>query len=180
MRNSKGFTLVELMVVVAIIGILTAVAIPYYNNYKRTACDQAALTDLYNVKAAVQKKLTDDLLSSTGVVATDDASVSKAVDAVLADTTGKYGFPGATAKCRVTLTNSNGVVTATAAGGTDQGIRGWTLNMAGGGEPAPVASGGSGKPIEPKPIEPKPPIAIEPPSVLRPQVTLPVEPAQPY
>jgi len=48
-RSKKGFTLIELMIVVAIIGVLAAVAIPAYSGYIK----RARMTELSNAMGAV-------------------------------------------------------------------------------------------------------------------------------
>jgi type IV pilus assembly protein PilE len=65
-QNKKGFTLVELMIVVAILGVLAAIAIPMYTNYITTAKWTEAKTNLMAIRLLEEQYYSDNGLYIVG------------------------------------------------------------------------------------------------------------------
>jgi type IV pilus assembly protein PilA len=79
MKNQKGFTLIELMIVVAIIAILAAIAIPQYNDY--TA--RAQMTEAYTLAAGLKTPIAE-------AFAQDNDAAKSCANPANAVTSGKY------------------------------------------------------------------------------------------
>ena len=75
MKNQKGFTLIELMIVVAIIGILASVAVPQYQDY----IARTKVTDAYSSGAAT-KTMMADYFSLNGKMPTTTSTATGSVE----------------------------------------------------------------------------------------------------
>ncbi|MBW2064737.1 MAG: prepilin-type N-terminal cleavage/methylation domain-containing protein [Deltaproteobacteria bacterium] len=88
--SEEGFTLIELMIVIAIIGILAAIAIPQFSAYRKRSYNSAAQSDLRNAATAQEAYYVDhqtyadtldDILGSTyGLFTSENVTISLDAD----------------------------------------------------------------------------------------------------
>ena len=106
MKKQQGFTLIELMIVVAIIGILAAIAIPAYQDYTIRAQVSEGLNLAGGAKTAIAEVVMD-----SGVFPSDNTSAG--ISPTATDINGKY-----TTSVTVSRTSTSGIITVLY-GGTD-------------------------------------------------------------
>ena len=108
MQNQKGFTLIELMIVIAIIAILAAIALPAYNNYVARSQVSEAVSLAASFKTPVGLFVTEEGVCPTK---TDEGFTGLEVLTGSSDSVGQYvqsiTFDADEGKCIITASMSD-------------------------------------------------------------------------
>jgi type IV pilus assembly protein PilA len=109
-RSSKGFTLVEIMIVVVIIGLLAAMAIPAFQKVRASSQDKAVLNNMRQLGAAADQYFLENGTASVAVASLVGSSAYiKALNTVANES-----YPGVyTQGITITVSNIAGARTLT-------------------------------------------------------------------
>lgn len=103
MNRKMGFTLVEIMIVVAIIGLLAAIAIPSFMKARTTSQKNACVNNLRQIEAAKEQWALENKKSTGDAIVTTEVDVyMKAAPYCPAGGTYTYHIVGTDASCSVT------------------------------------------------------------------------------